>query len=298
MECTVTYSIVACDDNHLGVATASHWIAVGSLVTWAEAGVGAVATQAFTNPAYGPQALASLAADTDASAAVENAIAEDPLRELRQVALIDAAGHTACHSGLHCFPKTATSSGKNAVATGNMLASSQVPHAMVETFTASIGNLAERLVAALAAGEAAGGDARGRQAAALLVVQRTSQRDAGPGIVADLRVDDHSNPVDELGRLLNLHAAYEQISGAVFPSHSGVLTSASTRDLAAAEAKLSTLAESLVGEARVEASLWLALSNLQTGHRDEAKRILRDLSEMIPLVSSWSQHLSHRQTSD
>lgn len=294
----MTYSIVACDDDHLGVATASHWIAVGSLVTWAEAGAGAVATQAFTNPAYGPHALASLAAGADASTALERVVAGDPLRDLRQVTLIDVAGRTAHHTGPGCFPKTAASCGTNAVAAGNMLASSQVPLAMLEAFTAYGGSLAERLVATLAAGEETGGDARGRQAAALLVVQKTVQRDAGLGVVTDLRVDDHPHPIDELGRLLNLHAEYEQISGAVFPSHSDALTSAYTPDLTAVEAQLNRFAESFVGEAKTEAALWLALSKLQAGRRDEAWRLLRELPEMVPLVSSWHQHLSRRQTGD
>ncbi|CAN5886877.1 hypothetical protein BH23ACT11_BH23ACT11_22890 [soil metagenome] len=294
----MTYSIVACDDEHLGVATASHWIAVGSLVAWAEAGVGAVATQAFTNPAYGPRALGSLAAGAAASTAVENIIADDPLRDLRQVALIDAAGRTAHHTGPGCFPVTATNSDSNAVATGNMLASTQVPAEIQKTFTASIGSLAERLVAALAAGEEAGGDARGRQAAALLVVQKAPQPDTGLGIVVDLRVDDHPHPVAELGRLLNLHAEYAQISNAVFPSHTDVLTGASTHDLAETEAQLSGFVESFAGETRVEATLWLALSHLRNGRREEAMRVLRQLPEMIPVVSSWNQHLSRRQVED
>jgi uncharacterized Ntn-hydrolase superfamily protein len=202
-----TYSIVARDPDtlELGVAVQSHWFSVGSVVPFARAGVGAVAVQSVPDPETGPAVLAALAAGETARDALRRAVAGTDAG-MRQVGIVDALGRTAAWTGSGCIRHAGDADGAGFSAQANMMRSAGVPEAMAEGFTAATGTLAERLLAALQAAEAAGGDVRGRQSAALLVV---------PGDVApahartvDLRVEDHDDPVGELGRLLVLHRAY------------------------------------------------------------------------------------------
>src|ERR1700730_7764461 len=160
----MTYSIVARDPptGELGVAVQSHWFSVGTVVTWAEAGVGAVATQSFPEPAYGPQALALLTTGLDASTALAALIAADADRERRQVAIVDAGGKIAVHTGEGCIAEAGHATGAAVSVQANMMASASVWPAMLDAYMAAQGEFAERLLAALDAGEAAGGDVRGR----------------------------------------------------------------------------------------------------------------------------------------
>ena len=208
----VTYSIVARDPDtrELGVAVQSRAFNAGAACAWAEAGVGAVATQSFTERRYGPRGLGLLAEGRDPRAALDELVAADPGRATRQVAFLDANGETAAHTGESCIPHAGHLSEANVSVQGNMLRSSDVWPAMAEAFDTTSGPLAERLLAALDAAEAAGGDWRGCQAAGLVVV--AGERDEQPSVdrVFDLRVDDHDEPLRELRRLHRLAAAYRR----------------------------------------------------------------------------------------
>src|SRR5438045_3632069 len=167
-----TYSIVAHDPRtgECGVAVQSHWFSVGSVVTWGRAGVGTVATQSIADPAYGPRLLDALASGEEPEAALQRLVAADAQGRFRQVACVRADGATAVHTGAGCIPFAGHATGAGFSAQANMMASEQVWGAMAEEFEASVGTLPRRLMAALDAAEGAGGDARGRQSAALLVV--------------------------------------------------------------------------------------------------------------------------------
>jgi uncharacterized Ntn-hydrolase superfamily protein len=203
----VTYSIVARDPatGELGVAVQSHWFAVGSIVPWARSGVGAVATQAIAEVSYGPRALALLAEGASPGEALGRLVAEDPGAPNRQVAVVDSSGAVAVHTGERCVRFAGQQLGDGFSAQANMMASDRVWPDMAEAFASASGPLAARLLAALDAGEAAGGDVRGRQSAALLVVPPAG--DSWTTAVS-LRVDDHPEPLRELRRLLVMHGAY------------------------------------------------------------------------------------------
>lgn len=205
---TGTYSIVArhAETGELGVAVQSHWFSVGSIVSFARASVGAVATQSIAEPAYGPRLLDALADGEPPDLALERLLAADEQARFRQVAVVDSAGAVAVHTGDGCMAHAGDARGEGFSAQANLMASPRVWPAMAEALEGAEGPLARRLLAALDAGEGAGGDVRGRQSAALLVVPAEGeswQRSV------DLRVEDHADPLGELERLLNLHEAYE-----------------------------------------------------------------------------------------
>jgi uncharacterized Ntn-hydrolase superfamily protein len=206
----MTYSIIARDSatGAFGVAVQSHFFSVGSLVPWAEPEVGAVATQAFAEPKYGANGLAGLRAGRPAAEVLEELAAADDKREFRQVALIDRDGHTAARTGANCIAEAGHRSEDGVSAQGNMLATPGQWDAMVDAFAASSEAFPERLLSAVDAAEAKGGDVRGRQSAAILVVGLPE----GP---IDLRVEDHPRPLDELRRLLTYRRAYELLGGAL-----------------------------------------------------------------------------------
>ena len=203
-----TYSIVASDPGtgEIGVAAQSHWFGVGAIVPWAVADVGAVATQAIAEPAFGPRALELLRAGVDADEALGRLLRADPQEEMRQVAVLDAAGGVAAHTGTSCIEYAGHREGDGFSCQANMMAHSTAPDAMAEAFERAPGALAPRLLAALEAAEAEGGDVRGQQSAALVVV---AAGDEPWRRAIDLRVDDHAEPLRELGRMLGLHHAYE-----------------------------------------------------------------------------------------
>jgi uncharacterized Ntn-hydrolase superfamily protein len=209
-----TYSIVARDSasGDLGVAVQSHWFSVGSVVTWAEAGVGAVATQSFVDVSYGPLALEMLRAGRTAPEALRGLVAADAHADVRQVAIVDAGGRVATHTGEHCIAAAGHVSGAGWSAQANLMDRDTVWGAMGRAFETTRGELPERLVAALAAAQAEGGDIRGQQSAAILVVRGKPIGRAWEDRVVDLRVEDHSDPVGELRRLLTLHRAYQEMN--------------------------------------------------------------------------------------
>ena len=204
----MTYSIVAWDPDvpQWGVAVQSKFLAVGSVVSSAAAGVGAVATQAWANPQYGPDGLALLREGLDAAEVVERLIAADPGRDERQLGIVDGKGASAAHTGANCHDWAGHRTGEGYTAQGNILVSRATVDALAETFEAGPGqSLARRLIDCLAAAQVAGGDKRGQQSAALLVVQEGAGYAGLTDVIVDLRVDDHARPIEELRRLYGLH---------------------------------------------------------------------------------------------
>lgn len=204
-----TYSIVAVDSvtGEIGVAVQSHWFSVGSVVPWAEPGVGAVATQSFIDPSYGPRGLYLMRTGTPAPDALAALLRADPDSQARQVAIIDAGGRVAAHTGSRNIPAAGQHVGRWYSVQANLMRSETVWPAMSRAFEQTQGDLAERLLVALEAAEAAGGDIRGRQSAALVVVSG-DRSDPAWARVFDLRVEDHPDPLSELRRLLTVARAY------------------------------------------------------------------------------------------
>ena len=205
-----TYSIAACDldARQWGVATQSKFLAVGSVVPWAEPEVGAIATQAYANPRYGPNGLQLLSEGFSAEEVVERLTEADEDRDHRQLGVVDSSGGSATYTGSECHAWAGGRTGACYAAQGNILVSEATVDALAATFEATAGTpLAERLIECLAAAQAAGGDSRGQQASALLVVERDSGYGKLSDVLVDLRVDDHERPVDELARLYGLHDA-------------------------------------------------------------------------------------------
>lgn len=205
-----TFSIVGFDPDteSLGVAVQSKFLAVGAVVPWARAGVGAVATQAMANLTYGPRGLDLMAEGRTASSAVERLVSADEDREQRQVGAVDREGRAATFTGGECFEWAGGVAGENFAAQGNILVGPETVGAMARTFAEQEGDLAGRLLAALAAGQEAGGDSRGKQSAALLVVREGAGYGGDNDRFLDLRVDDHPEPIGELARLRGLHELY------------------------------------------------------------------------------------------
>jgi uncharacterized Ntn-hydrolase superfamily protein len=202
-----TYSIAACDlgAGQWGVAVQSKFLAAGSVVPWAEPHVGAVATQAYANPRYGPDGLRLLGEGLSAGEVVERLTAADEERDHRQVGVVDAHGRAATFTGAECMDWAGGRTGDGYAAQGNILVSGETVDALAETFERSTGPLAERLLDCLAAAQSAGGDRRGQQAAGLLVVEKDGGYGQLSDVLVDLRVDDHPAPVEELRRLYGLH---------------------------------------------------------------------------------------------
>ena len=204
-----TYSIAACDldAGQWGVATQSKFLGVGSVVPWAMPGVGAIATQAYANPRYGPEGLGLLRDGLSAQEAVERLTAADDGRVHRQLGIVDAQGRAASYTGSECMDWAGGRTGEGFAAQGNILVSAETVDAIAETFERSTGPLAERLLDCLDAAQAAGGDRRGQQSAALLVVEQDGGYGGLSDEVVDLRVDEHERPLEELRRIYVMHQA-------------------------------------------------------------------------------------------
>jgi uncharacterized Ntn-hydrolase superfamily protein len=266
-----TYSIVARDPEtgELGVAVQSHWFSVGSVVSWAEPGVGAVATQSIAEPAYGPRLLGRLRGGQALEEALQELLAADEQARFRQVAAIDAAGAAAIHTGDGCIPYAGDVQGEGFSAQANMMASPSVWPAMAEAFKGATGPLSRRLLAALEAGEGAGGDVRGRQSAALLVVPTEGepwQR------IVELRVEDHHDPLGELRRLLDLADAYAIASEADNLIAEGRHEEAAERGRRALE----------LAPANDELIFWGGLGMAQAGELEGGLELVRSAIEMHP----------------
>lgn len=209
-----TYSIVARDPatGELGVAVQSHWFSVGSIVPWAEAGVGAVATQSFVDPSYGKLGLDLMRAGRSAADALKALLAGDEGREMRQVGMIDAKGSVAAHTGARNIKAAGHYIGKDYAVQANLMLNEQVWPAMARAFETTRGDLAERMLAALEAAQRVGGDIRGQQSAALIVVTGKPTGRPWADRIFDLRVDDSAEPLKELRRLVTLQRAYNHMN--------------------------------------------------------------------------------------
>ncbi len=206
-----TYSIVARDTvtGEMGVAVQSHWFSVGTGVTWGKSGVGVVATQSFTNPSFGPRGLRLLQNGLTAELAVDALLKVDEAKSVRQLAILDANGNVAAHTGKDCIDAAGHYVGNNFSVQANLMEKATVWPAMAKAFEETKGSLAERMLAALDAAQTEGGDIRGKQSAALLVVGKEDTGNEWDDKLVDLRVDDHENPLKELRRLLTVQQAYQ-----------------------------------------------------------------------------------------
>ena len=210
-----TFSIVARDSvtGELGVAVESHWFSVGTTVSWAEAGVGAIATQSFVNKSFGIRGLELLKTGLTAQQVLDKLLSEDVSRDVRQVAIVDTKGNVATHTGKNCIPYANHIQGSNYSVQSNMILTPNVSKAMSAAFESSQGKaLSERLLLALEAAQKAGGDIRGQQSAALLVVPGKSEGKPWDERTVDLRIDDNAQPITELRRLHNVHLAYQHMN--------------------------------------------------------------------------------------
>ena len=282
-ELACTYSIVARDPQtgQLGVAVQSHWFSVGSLVCWAEAGVGAVATQAMVRADYGPLGLQRMRSGLTAYQALSELLAQDDGRALRQVAMVDTRGHVAAHTGERCIAEAGHESGLQFSVQANMMANRRVWPAMAEAFRGASGDLAERLLRALEAAQATGGDLRGKQSAAILIVGAEQLPEPWEGIQMELRVEDHPEPLKELRRLVGLHNAYRhmnrgdellgegQTEGALDEYHTAALTAPEIPEL----------------------PFWQAVTLADLGRLEEALPLFRDVFRRDPNLAILLQRL-------
>lgn len=265
-----TYSIVARDSvtGELGVAVQSHWFSVGSLVTWAEPGVGAVATQSFIDPGYGPLGLTLMRAGKTARQALAALVAADEHEAVRQVGMVDARGGTAVHTGSKAIAAAGHRTGASYTVQANMMLKPTVPDAMARAFESSKGDLAERMLAALEAAEAEGGDIRGRQSAAILIVKGTGSGRPWADRLFDLRVEDNPQPVKELRRLVHLARAYNHMNAGDEALTEGDVERA-LREYSAAEAMVPD------AETNGEMVFWHAVTLVGVGRVDEAMPYFR-----------------------
>jgi len=278
-----TYSIVALDaeTGQLGVAVQSHWFSVGTVVPWAKAGVGAVATQSIAEPSYGPKGLALMEKGTPADEALQSLLAKDIGKNVRQVAMVDAQGNVGVHTGSRCISHASHLTGKNYSVQANIMAKSTVPSAMVQAFESTTGDLAERMLAALDAAEAEGGDLRGRQSAAMLVVSGEPTGDPWTDRIVDLDVADHENPLIELRRLYRISQAYRHAQRGDEYMEKNEMDSALQEYSAATK---------LYPE-NPELPFWTAVTLAQTGELEKALLIFNDvfsrngnLRELVPRI--------------
>jgi uncharacterized Ntn-hydrolase superfamily protein len=266
-----TYSIVARDPatGQFGVAVQSHYFSAGSVVTWAEAGVGAVATQAFGDPSYGKLGLDLMRAGKSAPDALAGLLASDSIREARQVAMVDSKGRVGAHTGSVTIPEAGHIVGEGFSVQANMMLKNTVWPAMAEAYRGANGELVDRLLAALDAAEAEGGDIRGRQSAAILIVEGTGTGRPWNDTIFDLRVDDAPEPLVEIRRLVSIRRAYIHKRRAD--------AALERRDIETVEREYAE-SERLIGD-NPEMRYWHAIALLELGKSDEGIAMLREIGE-------------------
>jgi uncharacterized Ntn-hydrolase superfamily protein len=253
----------------------SHYFSVGPVVPWAEAGVGAVATQSLVLVDYGPNGLDLMRRGFSARQALDSLLAADPNREGRQVAMVDAHGNVAAYTGPACIPDAGDAQGEQFSCQANLMANPSIWPAMKSAYEHATGDLAERMMQALEAAERAGGDIRGRQSAAILVVKPQGSGKPWNDVVVNLRVEDHARPLDELRRLLRLRRAYNlEDQGDAFTSEH------KPEEAARAYAEAMRLAPDVV-----ELRFWAAVSMYTNGQQDAARAIFR---EVFARESRWA----------
>jgi uncharacterized Ntn-hydrolase superfamily protein len=262
-----TYSIVARDPKtgELGVAVQSHWFSVGPIVPWAEAGVGAVATQSFVDPSYGPKGLELMRSGKSAPDALKELIKADAGEAVRQVAMVDAKGIVAVHTGSRCIESAGHKTGDGYSVQANLMLNDKVPAAMAKAFEETQGDLAERLMAALEAAQNVGGDIRGKQSAAMIVVKQKSSGKPWEDRIIDLRVEDHADPLKELRRLIGVARAYRHMNNGDLAMEKNDLHKAMEEYNAAMK---------LAGD-NVEIAFWSAFTMASAGKVDEAMPLFK-----------------------
>ena len=267
-----TYSIVARDSvtGEMGVAVQSHWFSVGTLVSWGEAGVGVIATQSFINASFGLRGLNLLKQGLTPQQVVDFLISSDEGRDVRQLAVLDSKGKTAAYTGKNCIQPAGHIVGKNFSVQANLMMNNKVWPAMAKAFKNTKGKLAERLLAALQAAQNAGGDIRGKQSAALLVVKGKSTGKVWEDRLIDLRVDDSKEPLKELARLLKVHRAYEHMNSGDLAVEQGKM------DLAMKEY---STAEKMFPN-NEEMKFWHAVTLANIGKVDEALPYFKKIFEV------------------
>ena len=273
-----TFSIVARDPTtgEMGVAVQSHWFAVGADVTWAEAGVGAIATQSFIDPSYGQLGLGLMRSGKTAPEALRGLLATDEDRETRQVAMIDAQGRVAAHTGAKCIAAAGHRTGDNFSAQANLMEKATVWPVMAKAFEAAKGDLTDRLVAALEAAQREGGDIRGKQSAAILVVRGKSTGRPWVDKVVDLRVDDANDPIPELKRLVRYHRAYVHMQNG---------DDCSTKKDWNCAVREYGEAEKLLPD-QVEVVFWHAVTLVTSGHAEESLPLFKKVFAREPI---WAE---------
>ena len=276
-----TFSIVARDPQtgQMGVAVQSHWFSTGSLVTWAEAGVGVVATQSMVEVSYGPLGLKGMRKGIPSTQVLSDLLVKDDGRDLRQVAMVDSHGSVAVHTGTRCVAEAGHESGDQFSAQANMMLKNTVWHAMADAFKSSSGDLSYRLMSALEAAQHEGGDIRGKQSAAMLVVEGKKHTKKWQGILVDLRVDDHPEPLRELRRLINVNEAYQLMNAGDASLANGKVDEAFT-----AYNKAASLAPEII-----ELPFWQAVTLAESGRVTESLSIFKKVFAEDP---NWRELLT------
>lgn len=269
-----TFSIVARDPEtgDLGVAVQSHWFSVGAVVPWAEPGVGAVATQSLVEVSYGPKGLELMRQGLSAPQALAKLLAEDPQREVRQVAMVDVQGRVAVHTGSLCIAEAGNETGEGFSCQANLMLNDRVWHAMAVAYRKAKGDLADRLLSALDAGQVVGGDIRGQQSAAILIVRGKKSDKPWADRTMDLRVEDSSLPIQELRRVVQLHRAYDAAN-----KGDEYLAAGKFDDAMASYGRASELAPG-----NEELLFWKAAALFKAGKEGEALPMFRQVFEANP----------------
>lgn len=273
-----TYSIVARDPEtgYMGVAVQSHWFSVGSIVTWAEAGVGAIATQSLVDVTYGPLGLDLMRAGRTAPQALAALKVADEHPEIRQVAMIDAAGNVAAHTGEKCIPAAGHLIGDNFSVQANLMLNTEVWPAMKHAYESAGGDLADKMLAALQAAQDVGGDIRGKQSAAILIVKGESSGRPWADRVMELRIEDHPEPIKELKRLVRVHRAYEHMNAGDLAIERGDIEGA-MKEYSAAGAMFPE---------NLEMKFWHAVSLANASRVDESLPLFK---EVFAGDSNWAK---------
>jgi uncharacterized Ntn-hydrolase superfamily protein len=278
-----TFSIVAFDPitKDLGVAVQSRYFSVGSVVPWAEAGVGAIATQSFVNVSYGPRGLQLLREGLNVDEVIGRLTKDDEAKNSRQLGIVDSKGNASAFTGSGCLEWAGSRVGKNYAVQGNILAGEDVVEGMVKKFESTKGELADKLVAALEGGQEGGGDARGKQSAALLVVRKNLGRAGYGDRYIDLRVEDHPEPIPELKRLLTMHHVYKLIDDGEEKMVTGD-----------PQGGLSLIREAVsLGPSSDDAQIDLAICLLKLGKKDEALKAFRQALKLNPRMKTLIKQL-------
>ncbi len=278
-----TFSIIAIDreEGLMGVGVQSHWFSVGSRVAWAEAGVGVVATQAMVEVGYGPRGLSALRAGKTPAEALAELLAEDAQREVRQVAMLSVNAPAAAHTGALCIADAGHICEADFSVQANMMVNGRVWPAMANAYRSEHGNFTRRMLAALQAGQEAGGDIRGQQSAALVIVRTTASDRPWEDRVLDLRVEDHPEPIAELTRLVQVAEAYDLMDRG--DQH---ISRGETEAAMQAYAQAAALAPHIA-----ELPYWEAVTLADLGHLEEALPIFRDVFRRDPNLIALTRRL-------